>query len=116
MVLLVGLSVDYVVHLAEAYSRSARTDRKGRVQDMLAEVGISVLSGAVTTLGSSIFLLPAKILFFVQFGLFMFCTIGFSILFALGFFVTAMAIIGPQGETGDIYAIFRKCCKKNSQE
>ena len=70
LVLLVGLSVDYVVHLAEAYSRSTRRDRKGRVQGMLAEVGISVLSGAVTTLGSSIFLLAAKILFFVQFGLF----------------------------------------------
>ena len=86
------------------------------VQDMLAEVGISVLSGAVTTLGSSIFLLAAKILFFVQFGLFMFCTIGFSILFALGLFVTVMAMIGPQGDTGDIYACFRKCCRKNTQE
>ena len=116
LVLLVGLSVDYVVHLAEAYSRSTRRDRKGRVQDMLAEVGISVLSGAVTTLGSSIFLLAAKILFFVQFGLFMFCTIGFSILFALGLFVTVMAMIGPQGDTGDIYACFRKCCRKNTQE
>ena len=113
--LLVGLSVDYVVHLAEGYSRSPRRDRKGRVQDMLREVGISVLSGAITTLGASIFLLAAKILFFVQFGLFMFCTIGFSILFALGFFVTVVAIIGPEGDTGDIYALFRKCCGKRSE-
>ncbi len=116
LVLLVGLSVDYVVHLAEGYSRSQRPDRHGRVQDMLREVGISVLSGAVTTLGASIFLLAAKILFFVQFGLFMFCTIGFSILFALGLFVTVMGIIGPQGDTGDLYALFRKCCGKKSQE
>ena len=38
MVLVVGLSVDYCVHLAEGYSRSTHTDRKNRIRDSLTEV------------------------------------------------------------------------------
>ena len=42
MVLAVGLSVDYCVHLAEGYSRSTHTDRKNRIRDSLTEVCIHV--------------------------------------------------------------------------
>jgi len=111
LVLVVGLSVDYVVHLAEGYSRSAKRDRLGRTRDMLGEVGISVLSGAITTLGSSAFLLIAKFIFFFQFGLFIFCTILFSICFALGLFCTVIALIGPQNNIGSLKALLRRCCK-----
>ena len=52
--LVVGLAVDYVVHLAEGYGRSEHKDRKQRTRDTLTEVGISVLSGAVTTVGASL--------------------------------------------------------------
>jgi multidrug efflux pump subunit AcrB len=102
LVLVVGLAVDYVVHLAEGYSRSKATDRLGRVHSMLEEVGISVLSGACTTLGASMFMFFAEILFFTQFGIFMFSTIGFSILYALFLFTSALAIMGPQGEFANI--------------
>ena len=112
LVLVVGLAVDYVVHLAEGYSRSAAKDRLTRTQNMLEDVGISVVSGATTTLGASIFLLPSKILFFTQFGVFMFSVIGFSILYALGLFSTIVALCGPQGSTGSLRAIYNKCCKK----
>ena len=111
MVLVVGLSVDYVVHLAEGYCRSKHKDRLGRTKDMLSEVGISVLSGAITTLGSSALLLIAQIIFFFQFGLFIFCTILFSIVYALLLFATFMGLAGPEGKTGDIGPIFRACCK-----
>jgi predicted RND superfamily exporter protein len=116
LVLVVGLSVDYVVHLAEGYSRSLRKDRLGRVQDMLEEVGISVVSGAFTTLGASFFLLFAEILFFTQFGLFMFSTIGLSLLFACIFFSTVMGIMGPQDEVGSLKPLYRAigkfCCRR----
>ncbi|KAK2158902.1 hypothetical protein LSH36_162g08051 [Paralvinella palmiformis] len=118
LVLVVGLSVDYVVHLAEGYSRSVHEHRLGRTRDMLEEVGISVVSGALTTIGASVFLLFAEILFFAQFGIFMFCTIFFSISYALVFFVTLVAIIGPQKEFGSLKPIYRwfgsKCCRKRS--
>ena len=112
LVLVVGLAVDYVVHLAEGYCRSPARDRAGRTQSMLEEVGISVLSGAVTTLGASMFLLLALIIFFAQFGLFMFSTIGFSLLYSLGLFTTLIALVGPQGDTGSLKPLYRKCCGK----
>lgn len=41
LVLVVGLAVDYVVHLAEGYSRSEHKDRLGRTRDALQEVSES---------------------------------------------------------------------------
>ena len=102
LTLVVGLSVDYVVHLAEGYSRSSHSKRLGRLHDTLAQVGISVLSGACTTIGGSAFLLLAEIILFMQFGVFMFATILFSIVFALGFFSTLLGILGPEDDRGSI--------------
>ncbi|XP_076464766.1 protein dispatched homolog 1-like [Babylonia areolata] len=110
MCLVVGLAVDFVVHLAEGYHMSHRTDRRGRLQQALERMGISVFSGACTTLGASSFMLFAKIQFFFQFGIFMFCTMGFSLVFSMGLYVTVMGILGPEGDTGDIRVLVRKCC------
>ena len=112
MVMVVGLSVDYVVHLAEAYSRSHHPDRLGRTRDSLEEVGISVLSGAITSLGSSIFLLFANVMFFAQFGLFIFCTIFLSLAYGLGLFTTLLAIVGPQNNFASLRPLFNWCCGK----
>ena len=113
LVLVVGLAVDYVVHLAEGYTRSLKKDRKGRTHDMLEEVGVSVLSGAITTMGAAALLLIAEIVFFFQFGLFIFCTILFSITYALLLFTTFMGLAGPNGTTGSIQPFLDKiknCC------
>jgi predicted RND superfamily exporter protein len=107
LTLVVGLAVDYVVHLAEGYMELKHETRDVKVKHTLTHVGISVLSGACTTLGASIFLLAAKILFFFQFGIFIFCTIGFSILYSLFFFPTVMALVGPEGEHGSIMPAVR---------
>ncbi|XP_074654753.1 uncharacterized protein LOC141908556 [Tubulanus polymorphus] len=114
--LVVGLSVDYIVHLAEGYYYAPYDDRKSRTQNMLEEVGISVTAGAITTLGASFFMLFCRIQFNYQFGLFLFCSIGFSWVFAIGFFTTFMALAGPNKEKGSIKPLFRflkeKCCLK----
>ena len=110
LVLVVGLAVDYCVHLAEGYSRSTHTDRHGRVRDALTEVGVSIVSGCVTTVGASAFMLLAVILFFTQFGTFLFATLGFSFLFSIGFFTTVLAMIGPQNDCGSFKQI-AACCR-----
>lgn len=102
LTLVVGLAVDYVVHLADGYMELEGEDRVARVKYTLGHVGISVFSGACTTLGSSIFMLAAKIIFFQQFGIFIFCTIGLSILYSLLLFTTVLALIGPEGEVGSL--------------
>ena len=107
LTLVVGLAVDYVVHLAEGYIGLKNETREAKVKHTLTHVGVSVLSGACTTLGASIFLLAAKILFFFQFGIFIFCTIGFSVMYSLFFFPTVMALIGPEGENGSIMPAVR---------
>ncbi len=86
--LVVGLSVDYVVHLAEAYRTSPSSSRDGRVRSMLESMGLSVLSGAITTFGGAIFMLFSKIKFLYQFGIFVMSTVGISLLFSFFFFTT----------------------------
>lgn len=108
MCLLVGLAVDYVVHLAEGYHLSLHTDRKNRTRDMLEEMGTSVFFGACTTLGASSFMFFSVIQFFTQFGIFLFCTIGFSLFFSLGLFTVLMGLIGPEGEFGSLKVPYRK--------
>ncbi|KAI0227713.1 Protein dispatched [Lamellibrachia satsuma] len=105
LVLLVGLAVEFVIHLSEAYARSEHHGRLGRTQDTLSEVGFSVLSGAFSSLGASFFLLLAKIVFLVEFGVFMFCTVGFSILYSLLFFTTVLGIIGPERRFGNVSSV-----------
>ena len=100
--LVVGLSVDYVVHLAEAYRTSVYASREGRVKDMLESMGLPILSGAITTFGAATFMLFAKIKFLFQFGLFVMSTVGISLLFSFLFFTTFMALCGPQGNTGSL--------------
>ncbi|XP_064642213.1 uncharacterized protein LOC135496682 [Lineus longissimus] len=111
--IVVGLSIDYEVHLAEGFYYSNKTCRRKRVKQLLGEVGISVLSGAMTTLGAATFMLFAELQFYLQFGVFMFCTIGFSILFGLAFFTTTLALLGPQNDCGSLSPIWKKmksCC------
>ena len=110
--LVVSLAVDYVVHLAEGYFYTPFEDRKGRTFKMLEDVAISVFSGAATTLGASFFLLFTVILFYLQFGVFLFCTIGFSILYALGFFSLLMPLIGPQRDFGSLKPFWGWIAKK----
>jgi len=112
LTLVVGLAVDYVVHLADGYVRSQKQSRRDKVRDTLGHVGISVLSGASTSLGASVFMLAAKILFFFQFGIFMFCTIGLSIIYALILFTTILGIFGPEGNTGSLEPFYNWCRRK----
>ena len=64
LVMVPGLSVDYVAHLAEAYTESHAARRLPRVRSMIMEVGVSVISGAISTLGASAFLWLPVIIFF----------------------------------------------------
>ena len=108
MTLVVGLSVDYVVHLAEGYIELDEGNRLQRTKHTLGHVGISVISGACSTLGASVFMFAGKIIFFMQFGIFIFVTIGFSALYSLLFFSAVLTLIGPQGDYGSILPAFRK--------
>ena len=42
----------------------------------------------------------------MQFGIFMFATIGFSLLYALCGFSVLMGLLGPQGHTGSLVPVY----------
>jgi len=64
IVILVGFSMDYVLHIAGSYVESGAATRVGRTRDALTHMGISITAGAATTLVSALFLFGATMAFF----------------------------------------------------
>lgn len=94
---LVGLSVDYVVHLANSYIEAKDEKREQRVQEAFAEMGVTVFGGAVTSLGASAMLFLCYFQTFFKFGGFMFLTIMMSFVWSNLFFMSVLAVVGPNG-------------------
>lgn len=82
-VIVIGFSVDYVVHLSHAYVEAGHRDppinsRGDRVTYALKSMGSTVFSGAVTTFGSGLFLIFTQLIFFVKFSVLIMVTIASS--------------------------------------
>jgi len=115
-VMVVGMSVDYVVHLSEAYLASGKQTREDRTMRMLGIVGSAVLSGALSTMIGIFWLLFATIIIFLKFGSFIFFLVAVSCLFSLVSFTAAMSAVGPEGDKGDIRMLYLNCKKRMSGE
>ena len=107
--------MDYIVHMAEGYHMSSHHSRMDRLQDALESVGISILAGAITTLGASAFMMLPKLLFFKQFGAFVFTTISLSTIFSLFVFPAGFSIFGPQGQFGS-FLYLCSCSERTKAE
>ena len=103
LILVVGLAVDYVVHLAQSYAHSPYHGRLERTRHALEQVGFSMMSGACMMLGASAFLLFCDFVYFRQFGLILFATIGFSFIYAIGLFMTVLGMIGHERRADSTY-------------
>ena len=75
--ILAGFSVDYVVHLAHAYSHSYGTVNE-RIVATFSEMGSPVFSGMCTSVLASLPLFACNLQFFSKFGTFLCLTIVFS--------------------------------------
>jgi len=64
MVIIIGFSVDYVVHLAAHYVHVTLDSRLDKSTASVSAMGVSIFSGAMTTLGSGVFLFGGTIIFF----------------------------------------------------
>ena len=128
-VLVVGFSVDYTVHLTDSYMGSKRANRAPdggagainderylKVRDALSITGVSVVSGAISTLGASLPMLGAVITFFSKFGIFMLLTIFLSLVFSLGNYCAMLMIFGPLGDFGQLYAIYGPYLEQSYKE
>ena len=109
LIIITVYQTDYVCNnVVSFFFRSRHSDRLSRTRDMLSEVGVSVLSAAITTVGAAAMLMFAQITFFVKFGSFIFLTISFSIIFSLVLFTTCIALFGPQNQTGSMEPLYNK--------
>ena len=102
LTILAGFCVDYIVHLAHSYVECPDTSsRIVRVEYAVGHMGISVLSGALTSLGASCLLFFCTLQFFSSFGAFFFGTILLAWIWANFFFVPALGTVGPEGNYMD---------------
>ena len=117
-IMIIGFSVDYVIHLCNHYTESLHDTRYKKMRESLTYVGISIIGGAVTTMGASFFLFFCKLTFFLQFGILMSSTIGFSLFWSLFIFPSVMFILGPEGNTGNISYMLKRILKyfKNNKK
>lgn len=94
--IVIGFSVDYVVHLGHSYRESQHHSREGKVSDALTRMGITVIAGAVTTFGSGLFMFACQMTFFTKMATLIVAVVVLAILFALMFFMPLCAIAGPE--------------------
>jgi len=95
MVLLIGFSVDYVVHLSSDYNHSAHYSRHEKMREAYETMGISILSGCCTTFGSGVFLYGGELIIFRKFAVIITSTVTISLTIALFFFGSVMHAVGP---------------------
>lgn len=105
VVILIGFSMDYILHIAEAYITSLRSGRADRVQDALTHLGVSVLAGLLTNVLAASILWAATFSFFNKFAWLIQSVSVIAFLWAVLFFPATAAIIGPQGDFGDVRQI-----------
>ena len=112
MVIIIGFSVDYVVHLAAHYDHCPQTKRFDKSTEAVSAMGVSIFSGAMTTLGSGVFLFGGTIIFFQKFALIITTTVIFSLCYAMIYFLAFLHVFGPQDKQGDIPTMWRSCVRK----
>jgi len=96
--IVIGLSVDYTVHLGHMYVEAAPASREGKLEVSATNMGGTVVSGGVTTLGAASFMYFCQLTFFSKMATLITGTIFFSLLYSLLFFMPLLAVLGPEGE------------------
>ena len=103
---LIGSSVDYSLHIAEAFVECSQANRvtahpfkMGRsalVTQALTRIGVSVLHAATTTFLSVVCLMFCGVVLFVKFGQIIAVSVVVSILFALMPLGSMLGLVGPR--------------------
>jgi len=118
--ILAGFAVDYVVHLAHAFNHSNKPTRAEKFQEAFDVIGVSVLSGMVTSVLAAMVLLLCSLQFFAKFGFFLIFTVVLAWIWGNGFFMCTMKLIGPDSNTPWLlqipYSILPSACKASKSK
>jgi predicted RND superfamily exporter protein len=96
VVMLIGFSVDYVIHLSADYSHSSLKSRHDKIQQAYTEMGVSITSGAITTFGSGMFLFGGFLILFRKFAVLITSTVAISYFVSMLFFGAMEHSFGPE--------------------
>lgn len=101
-IMIVGLSVDYTVHLGHMYTFAGNHEgfetRSERFEYAILTMGTTVIAGGSTTLGAGLFLFGAQITFFAKMGILLTLTVVFSLYYSFFFMMPLASWIGPEGD------------------
>ena len=98
--ILIGLSCDYVIHLAHAYAHAqGECARTTRTKYALLSIGPSVLASAFTTFAAATIMLFTVIVFFQKFAMVLFMTVLQATAGSMIVFVAMTDCIGPSHPT-----------------
>ncbi|QDZ19396.1 SSD domain-containing protein [Chloropicon primus] len=104
--ILVGLSCDFIVHIAHAYKESKEETRREKTLDAIWAMGPPVLYAAVSTSLAGALLFNCTILFYTKFGAVLLFTMAYSFLMIFVFLAPLLVLAGPVGNFMNAYALF----------
>ena len=116
--ILIGLSVDFVIHMGHAYCAAAARGvhtRVERTKEAFARMAYPIASAAFTTFASASALFFCTITFFQKFGTIVMTSMICALCVSLAFYVALLLTVGPEGSFGDIRNFRHMCsCKPSS--
>jgi len=108
----VGLTIDYALHITHAYIHSPFPDRLRRAKSAVNDLGSSVLASAMTTILSMLILYFATIVIFSDLGWVVGSTTTFGVALALFVCPPCLMYTGPQfDQCHFMWLLF--CCPKH---
>jgi predicted RND superfamily exporter protein len=105
IIVFIGISVDYVSHLAHMYIDAPNENKKERTDYAYRHMGQTILGGALTSCFSGFFLIICNVDMLNKFGILFITTITSSFLTSLVFLPSFLYVFGPSKDKGRI-----KCC------
>lgn len=116
--ILVGVSVDFVIHFTHAYvhAHKGELSREERTRFAIVTMGPSVLATAATTFFSAIVMLFTTITFFRKFALVLFLTVIMATIAAFVVFITLTNCFGPTNPTYLVDKCLSLCPRKQERD
>eukprot|EP00304_Pavlova_gyrans_P003291 CAMPEP_0206043366 /NCGR_PEP_ID=MMETSP1466-20131121/8608_1 /ASSEMBLY_ACC=CAM_ASM_001126 /TAXON_ID=44452 /ORGANISM="Pavlova gyrans, Strain CCMP608" /LENGTH=1075 /DNA_ID=CAMNT_0053418169 /DNA_START=32 /DNA_END=3255 /DNA_ORIENTATION=+ len=111
IVLTIGLSIDYAVHLSHFYVHASGT-RYERAEEAVSKILISVMGGATTTAVAAIPLFVCVQTFLYLYGFFILFTSLWAFALSTMLLVPMLMAFGPEGQQGT-FSWFARFCGSN---
>lgn len=113
MIFVVGMTVYPFIILSREYCNSEDEHRIRRLRDALGKVGGCIVFGGCVSIVTAAFVEFGISQFFYKFGVFMFISMLFSVVYCIMFFGSLLGFIGPQKQMGSVAFL---CPKKKKGE